>query len=544
MDKRQILLASIVLLVIAFTSKAAFALYETATPWSVYRHNPTRSGYAPSSAPDTNATLWTWEAPSGNLLTPVIAEGMVYTASYDDLYALDETTGTELWSIDVNVGGYSISGGPTFADGKLYVGTEEGYLYCINATNGQQIWYWPTGALPGRIETSPVVANGKVYFGTADYSSPSEKNYLVAINATTGEEVWRYTGADDKILSSPAVDGTWIIFGCDDNKVYALNDTGSSFQIKWTYTTGGRVRSTPCINGDKVFFGTYSTDHSVFALNKTTGAVIWQYKLASGYSIESSVALANDIVYFASPYYYAYALNASAPPGVYNEGGGNESLILIWRTQEIATYPNKSPAVTNDKMLLTAGRVLRTFNVQTGVAMWSYDFGSTPEEPVVADGRVFITYYKTLYCFGDSYPPNTYHYPVSVAGNNYVVKIVANATSKNFDYSNLLSDKKLTYTLEANWIEDLTVMSNITIPNEMLGGPYTVTIDGAAPTTIDEYDNGTHTTLYFTYLHIAHDSHTIEITGTTVIPEFPSIIILPLLIMLSLIAVALARKLV
>jgi outer membrane protein assembly factor BamB len=467
----------------------------------------------------------------------------VYTASYDDVYAIDETTGVELWSVDVNPTSYQISGGPTFANGKLYVGTQEGYLYCLNATTGQQIWYWPTGALPGYIATSPVVANGKVYFGTADYSSPSVKNYLIAVNATTGVEVWRYIGAGDKILASPAVDGTWIFFGSDYDKVYALNDTGSSFQVKWTYTTSGNVRSTPCVSEGKVFFGTYSTDHSVFALNKTTGAMVWKYTTLSAYSIDTSVSVANDILYFTSLYYYAYALNASAPSGNYTEGGGSEYLILIWRTQQITTYPNKSPAITDDKMLLTAGYVLRTFNVQTGVPMWSYNFASgTIGEPVVADGRIFITKSNMLYSFGDFYPPNTYDYPVSGTGYDYVVKVDANATVKNFNYSSLESEKKLTYILEANWVQDITVMSNITIPNDMLGGPYTVTVDGASPTTKSEHDNGTHTTISFTYLQFSHNDHVVEVTGTTVIPEFPTTIMLAALITISLIAVTLAKK--
>jgi len=545
MRKEHVLSILILLLSIALTSKVVFALYETTYPWLIYRHDPARSGYAPVSVPNTNTTLWKLSGPY-YAVTPIIAEGIVYAAAYDDLYAVDETTGAELWTVDVNPTDYYIYGGPTFADGRLYVGTNEGYLYCLNATNGQQIWYWPTGSLPGAIETSPAVANGKVYFGTADYSSPSVKNYLVAVNVATGVEIWRYSGAGDKILSSPAIDGTWIFFGSDDDKLYALNDTGSSCQVKWTFATGGDVRSTPCVSGNKVIFGTSSTDHSIFAFDKMTGDTIWQYTLSSSQSIENSVALANDVVYFA-PYSYstysskAYALNASAPAGTYTEDV-NDDDILLWRTPQFDTYLLTSPVATDEKVLFASNQVLYALSTANGVELWRYRFEYTgTSEPVIADGRIFINQRYDLYCFGDSYPPNTYHYPVSVLGHDFVVKITANATSNDFDYSDLLSDMKITYTLEANWIDDITAMSEITIPNQMLGGPYTLKVDGASPSTRTDTNNGTHTTIHFTYLHLSHDTHTIEITGATVIPEFPSTIILTSLI-ISLIAATLAKK--
>ncbi len=542
MNKRWILLGSAFLLYVAFTSRAVFGLYDTTHPWLMYRHDSSRSGYQPVSTPNTNSTLWSWSAPSGTVKNPVIAEGVAYVAAYDDLYAIDETTGAQLWTVDVN-GGSSSSNvgdrGPTVSDGKVYVGDKEGFLWCLNATNGQEIWYWPTAIPPGDINTNPVVANGRVYFGTDDGASGN--NYLVALNATTGAKEWWYTAPDNSILSSPAIDGTWIYFGCDDGKVYALNDTGNLPTLKWSKTTSGRVRSTPCVYEDKLFFGSSSTDHSVFAVNKTTGQSIWNFTLHSSYEIAYSLAVANDVVYFASPSRYVYALNATIAPGSYSEDSPGE--IVLWRSLQFTEYTLRSPAVTNDKVFLTASNVLYALDINNGLKLWSYDLYSVYDEgPVVADGRVFVTDYTDLHCFGDFYPPNTYHYPVVGTGYEFDVEIVANATCKNFDYSNLESQMKLTYELDANWNNNHMVMSNITIPHTMLGGPYTLTVDGGAPTTIEEHDDGTHTTIYFTYLHESHDYHEIEVTGSTVIPEFPTNLILMLLLIVSLITLTSARK--
>jgi outer membrane protein assembly factor BamB len=145
LNKRHIFFSLAFLLFVAFTSRVAFGLYETTHPWTSYRHAQLRSGYQPVSTPDTNSTLWSWTSPSGVPKNPVIDEGIVYVAAYDDLYAIDETTGAQLWTVDVN-GGSSSSNignrGPTVSDGKLYVGDVEGYLWCLNATNGQEIWHW------------------------------------------------------------------------------------------------------------------------------------------------------------------------------------------------------------------------------------------------------------------------------------------------------------------------------------------------------------------------------------------------------------------
>lgn len=541
--KRNTIAMLAILILFVSTSSVTYGLYETTHPWPTYRNSTSRSGHQPVSTPNTNSTLWSWSVPSGaTVKNPVIAEGVVYVAQYDDLYAIDETTGAQLWTVDVNGGSsssYIGDRGPTVSDGKLYVGDKEGFLWCLNATNGQEIWHWPISVPPGDINTSPVAANGRVYFGTAD--GDSGNNYLVALDATTGEREWWYTAPDNSILSSPAVDGTWIFFGCDDGKVYALNDTGNVATLKWSKTTQGRVRSTPCVYEDKLFFGSSNIDHSVFAVNKTTGQSIWNFTLTSHYEIAYSLAVANDVVYFASPSRYVYALNASVTPGSYGESSME---IILWRSLHFTEGTLRSPAVTDDKVFLTASNVLYALDINNGLKLWSYDLYAVYDEgPVVADGRIFVTDYTDLHCFGDFYPPNMYHHPVVGTGYEFIVEIVANATCQVFDYSNLESEMKLAYTLDANWNINHIVMSNITIPHDMLGGaPYVLTVDGGGPNSIEFDSNATHTTIHFTYLHESHDSHDIEITGTSVIPEFSPITILPLLVTLSLVTLALLKR--
>jgi hypothetical protein len=120
----------------------------------------------------------------------------------------------------------------------------------------------------------------------------------------------------------------------------------------------------------------------------------------------------------------------------------------------------------------------------------------------------------------------TYNYLVSVLGHNFTVTLVTNATAGPLNTTNLLSDMKISYNITG--LLSTTGMSNITIPNFMLGGPYTVTVDGLPPLSgpIEIPVNSTHTMLSFTY---SHSAHTIEITGSSVVPEFSGATLLAVL---------------
>ena len=84
---------------------------------------------------------------------------------------------------------------------------------------------------------------------------------------------------------------------------------------------------------------------------------------------------------------------------------------------------------------------------------------------------------------------------------------------------------------------------NITIPTDLMRGDpsWLILINGTSTpeTLIIGEGNGTHIPIYFTYRHNAH----IEISGTWVVPEFPTTLLLPLLIIVTLAAVILRKKL-
>jgi outer membrane protein assembly factor BamB len=121
--------------------------------------------------------------------------------------------------------------------------------------------------------------------------------------------------------------------------------------LKWRYTTGGQVRSSPCVGSGKVYIGSSSADHSIFALNATTtnsnDQKIWKWQIISSYAIETSPAFYNDILYVTAPYQKAYALYASGFTGNFSEN----DQIKKW-SMTVGNYPG-IPAVADGKMFFS-----------------------------------------------------------------------------------------------------------------------------------------------------------------------------------------------
>jgi parallel beta-helix repeat protein len=116
----------------------------------------------------------------------------------------------------------------------------------------------------------------------------------------------------------------------------------------------------------------------------------------------------------------------------------------------------------------------------------------------------------------------------------YYAAIVSNSTISAFNFN---ATQKL-INFNVNGSSGTIGFCKITIDNSLLGGPYTVLVD-ETPVTPSVTSNGTHSSLYFTY---AHSTHNVSITGTIVIPEFPSNLALLMLIFIALLAILYMKK--
>ena len=115
---------------------------------------------------------------------------------------------------------------------------------------------------------------------------------------------------------------------------------------------------------------------------------------------------------------------------------------------------------------------------------------------------------------------------ISVDGIDYLILIDSNSTVSGLSLDQPL--KKLAFN-----VTEGAGFCNITIPTQLLGEPYTLQMDGLNVTPMVT-SNSTHQSLYFTYLDGANRA---EISGTTVVPEFP--ILTSMILLLSILSLTL-----
>lgn len=177
-------------------------------------------------------------------------------------------------------------------------------------------------------------------------------------------------------------------------------------------------------------------------------------------------------------------------------------------------------------------------NALTGVHLWSYKCIYITTVPVVADDHVFCADDRQIYCIGPSYPPVTNTYSLNVYGQPFTVTAKTNSTMSNLDTSDITTTKNMSFTVESS---RGTGMCNITLPNSMLGGPYTLTVGGQSPlSSSTTVINATHTALYFTYNGTG--KYTAQIIGATAIPEFTLPVTILMCGILTLTFISLKRR--
>jgi outer membrane protein assembly factor BamB len=199
--------------------------WACAEDWPTYRHDMARSGITSEKLSPPLELCWVvkpryapqpaWGDPKpgpvedilelrrvhfDDVFQPVAAGGAVYFGSSADnkVYCLDATTGRIRWS--------AITGGPVrlapmVVDGRVYVGSDDGYAYCLRAEDGVVLWKFRAAPEDRRVlghgkmislwplRTGVLVDGGVAYFSAGIF--PAEGIFLYAVRAGDGREIWR-----------------------------------------------------------------------------------------------------------------------------------------------------------------------------------------------------------------------------------------------------------------------------------------------------------------------------------------------------------------
>lgn len=134
---------------------------------------------------------------------------------------------------------------------------------------------------------------------------------------------------------------------------------------------------------------------------------------------------------------------------------------------------------------------------------------------------------------------NTDYYPLMGMFHSFntslgkSITVISNSTVNDFQYE---SPSIIRFHVSNMTVNQTHGFCRVSIPYEVLSEPFNVTVDGANPTywNYTLYDNGTHHWIYFEYEHSTRE--------IVIIPESPSLLILPLFMTVSLLAALAYRR--
>ena len=137
--------------------------------------------------------------------TPLVVDGVMYVSDpWNITYALDASTGDEIWRYDPEVDRASVryacctgpmTRGLAVYRGKVYIAAFDGRVIAVDAANGTKVWEFdtqhPSSVSPFTISGAPRIGGGKVYIGQSS-SEFGVRGYVTALDAETGDLAWRF----------------------------------------------------------------------------------------------------------------------------------------------------------------------------------------------------------------------------------------------------------------------------------------------------------------------------------------------------------------
>jgi outer membrane protein assembly factor BamB len=196
------------------------ATAAVAGDWPAWRYDEQRRAVSPDALPAELHLQWVRQLPepmrawpfqwddAGKLsfdvsYEPVAAGTSVVIGSMvsDSVTAYDSRSGAEKWRFYANG---PVRFAPVIWEGRVYAGSDDGYLYCLNLSDGSLLWRFQAAPrdryLLGNarmvstwaVRGGPVIRDGTLYFAAGVF--PFMGTFVYALDATSGEVQWTNSG--------------------------------------------------------------------------------------------------------------------------------------------------------------------------------------------------------------------------------------------------------------------------------------------------------------------------------------------------------------
>jgi outer membrane protein assembly factor BamB len=207
-------------------------------------------------------------AGTGGLL--VMTEGA--SAPKTVLVAIDLVSRSRLWTLPL---GDIARGSPTIEDGRVYVGSRNGFVYAADVVTGTLAWKVRTA---GSVDATPAVDGGKVF--VVSESETVGDVTLAALDAATGRSRWRFEQPRPALgPTSPSVFGGSVYVGFGDDVVRAFDQNTGAERWSRLVRAPFSFRTAPAIAGGSVYL--LDEAGGIYRLDAGTGETRWEFRFPS-----------------------------------------------------------------------------------------------------------------------------------------------------------------------------------------------------------------------------------------------------------------------
>lgn len=367
----------------------SFSSVSDGLDWPMSQRSPSRNALVPiDSWVPKREVIWTFKADASTPASPAVVGGTVYLPTGDGrLVSLDAATGELLWEF-ASTG--PVRSSPAVAGELAYVGLDDGRIVALDRDTGRLRWQFETGE---QVLSSPVIHEGVLYVGSNDW-------YLYALDAATGERIWRFKASNaitsDPSVYPPVIafvdlHGRLHVLDIDNAKVRFHYETaitaegGPVFQGNRVFVAdgGGRVRAVDWSEWSRPFEELYVRVRRqawLWRLVESVGqqrGIVWYSRERAG-AFDTAPVVAGGMVFAASLSGSLFALE-------------RDTGARIWEFKADHAF-EASPLVVGDTVVAgDAGGDLYGVNALTGELEWEVGFDSgIATTPVFAGGAFYV----------------------------------------------------------------------------------------------------------------------------------------------------------
>ena len=281
-------------------------------------------------------------------------------------------------------------GGELVAKGDLIYTAVGGRVYAVDQSTGNQVWRFPAGVpLEGANFRSGVSSSGNLIFAAAD------NKVVFALDAGTGERKWQFL-APDKVIGSPVQVGNLVAMRLSGGMLMAVNaETGVAVYDKPVKFIDGLMGDLS-VYRDKLLVA--GQNYTLYLYDVAAKKTTWETKF-SQLGADTHPVVVGDTIYINSGDYLT-AINgingrprwdvSAGEPLAFNPAVSTDGIAVVTRTGKVFTYDlNKRPLLKKpvdlgsapiadiavsggNAVISTSNGSLSLVNLKSGAKVWDF----------------------------------------------------------------------------------------------------------------------------------------------------------------------------